>query len=225
MKIGELRYEIKFVASIDHWDQIVAMIRLHPSGLCQLHPPRLINNLYFDSHDLRTFNDNAAGISRREKVRYRWYGDSRLPVAGALETKRRRGTLSWKESYPVDAPSFELSDSLDGLRSKLRDSLNPAGQFWLDSHPQAVLVNRYRREYFISLSKTIRVTLDRDLVVYDQRHGTTLNASRPSLIPDLAIIEIKTSRAHFQEAQQVAQGLPLRLSRCSKYCIAVGNFV
>ena len=167
MKIGELRFEMKFVAGIDHWDQIIAMLRLHPSGLSQLHPPRLINNLYFDSHDLRTFNDNAAGISQREKVRYRWYGDSRLPIRGTLEAKRRRGTLSWKESFPVDPPPARFSDTLDSLRSTLREYVAPAGQFWLDSHPQAVLLNRYRREYFRSLDSKVRVTLDRDRSALD----------------------------------------------------------
>lgn len=77
MPKDNLRYELKMRCSPHLLAQARTWIRLHPARLRETYPLRQVNNLYFDTPHLSSFNANQVGISKRQKLRLRWYGENK----------------------------------------------------------------------------------------------------------------------------------------------------
>jgi SPX domain protein involved in polyphosphate accumulation len=179
-----------------------------------------VNNVYFDTYAYGAYEENLIGIGRRQKVRLRWYGEIHDRVAGTLEVKCRRGGLGWKLSYP--AQSISLTGARwSEVRRELRTQLPPAGRIWLDSNPLPILANSYNRMYFLSADKHIRVTVDWQQRVFDQRFSSIPNLCRPAQDLDRLVVEFKFSAQGRRRASDIIQGLPIRVSRNSKYVMGV----
>ena len=221
--LEQLRYEIKFVAAAHQRDFVLQWVRNHWAGFVEPYPPRQINNVYFDSFAMTAFHENLSGTSRRSKVRWRWYGDTHAPERGTLEVKRRRGGLGWKLSYKT--AGLELKAGAPGgwgaLQRKLRNELPAAGRIWLDAHPLPVLINRYERRYFLSGDGAVRLTVDWNQRVHDQKLRGTPNLAYLANLPETLVVELKFAVSEFTNASAIVQGMPLRISRNSKYVIGV----
>jgi hypothetical protein len=92
-------------------------------------------------------------------------------------------------------------------------------------HPQPVLMNRYHRQYFESPGGVLRATLDWRQRVYDQRLKCTPNLRNRSNLPDTLVAEIKFRIADRALGAQAIEGLPIRVSRNSKYMIGVESIL
>ena len=217
----DARYEVKFVAPARELHRVAHWIRGNAAGFRLAFPDRPINNVYFDTFDYTAYRANLSGVSRRAKVRFRWYGETDAPESGVLEVKRRRDHVGWKDAYPVGALPLANRRWLDIQRS-LRRQLEAAGKLWFDAHPQPVLINRYRRRYFISGDSRVRLTLDWGQRIFDQRRRSTPNLEHPSNTADSLVVEFKFAIGDYQRASRSIQGIPLRLSRNSKYAGGVG---
>ncbi|MDJ0849926.1 MAG: VTC domain-containing protein [Myxococcota bacterium] len=218
------RYEVKFVAPTIRRSEVDAWIRTNRAGFRTAYPPRRVNNVYFDDYDLRTFDENLTGISRRTKVRFRWYGTHATEPSGTLELKFKRNKLGWKESFRI--ASLPLAgQSWRSIVGKLRGQLPAHGQAWLDSHPQPVLINAYWRRYFVSADGRVRVTVDEDQQVYDQRFHAAPNLHAAANLPDALIVEVKADVNDHGLAGRAIQGIPLRLARHSKYVVGVQSIL
>ena len=82
------------------------------------------------------------------------------------------------------------------------------------------LVNRYQRRYFVSADGHFRLTVDWDLQFADFRRFAANGAffSADSAV----IIELKFAPSHADSAgATVANALPFRLVRCSKYVLGI----
>lgn len=212
-----LRFERKFLVETLSASEMVSLVRLHPALFLETYPPRWINNLYLDSAERASFDDNVAGIADRVKVRIRWYGDlfGALPRP-VLERKHKHGLLGGKEAYPLPpftmAPGFDrdrLARVLAGadLPPAVREALAT-----LEPH----LLNRYRRRYYRSADGRIRLTLDDRREV--RRAGPRNNAfvtrreDRRSVI-----LELKYAPEDDARAVAIANRFPFRLTKSSKY--------
>jgi SPX domain protein involved in polyphosphate accumulation len=211
----EFRNEVKFVARSSERHSVAHWIRENAAGFRCHHPDRQVNNIYFDTYDYSAYRENLSGVSRRAKVRFRWYGETDTPESGVLEIKRRRGRIGWKDTHPVGG--LGLDDRWSKIRRSLRSQLSAPWKLWFDSHPQPVLINRYRRRYFVSGDARIRVTLDWDQRVFDQRRRNTPNLERASNAVELLVVEFKFAPDDHPQASRCIQGIPLRVSRNSKY--------
>ncbi|MCP4526382.1 MAG: VTC domain-containing protein, partial [Aestuariibacter sp.] len=87
----------------------------------------------------------------------------------------------------------------------------------LQTVDQPTLLNRYRREYYVTPDGAIRVTLDFDQVAYDQRLLPRPNLRARLPIDDTVVIEIKTGQEHAERLRQVVARFPVQRSRNSKY--------
>lgn len=217
------RLEIKFVSHAANFDTLMSWIHLHPSGFYPPFPDRQVNNVYFDGYNYAAFTENLSGASERNKVRYRWYGPSIEPCAGTLEIKRKRNYFGWKLRYCVEITPYSPEMSWRSIRNKIRDQISEPGRIWLDSNPLPILLNRYRRRYFISRDGKIRVTIDNNQAVWGQRFRSKPNFTHKANLPDALVVEIKFARKDREYASQTIQGLPLRVSRHSKYMIGVNT--
>ena len=109
----------------------------------------------------------------------------------------------------------------NSIRKNIRDQISEQGRSWLDLNPFPILLNRYRRRYFISRDEKIRLTIDTNQAVWDQRFKSKPNFLNKANLPDTLIVEIKFDRKDREYASQSIQSLPLRVSRHSKYMTGV----
>ena len=213
----DARMEIKFVAHHSHAHTLLHWLRMHPSDFRVAHPDRWVNSLYFDTHDSLAYMENILGSSSRAKVRYRWYGEKRLPGPGALEVKRKRNLFGWKLRYEVGrAPSWPGASWREILNS-LEEQLPPSGRAWLRTSTVPTLINRYHRKYFLTADGLIRATVDTRQMAWDQRFSSVPELNRRQQIADTVVVEFKFDRRERDAASRVMQGIPVRMSRHSKY--------
>jgi hypothetical protein len=221
--LEKLRYEIKFVAPAIQRAMVLQWVRNHWAGFSEPYPQRQINNVYLDSYEMSAFHENVAGISQRSKLRWRWYGSTSTPEHGTLEVKRRRGGLGWKLSHKTNGVDLSQNTRLGwrAIQRKIRNDLNAGGRIWFDANPLPVLINRYERRYFESADRAVRLTVDWNQRVYDQKLRSLPNLSRAANLPDTVVVEMKFPVHEHNHASAMVQGIPLRLSRNSKYVIGV----
>ena len=216
----DARHELKFVTSPLLRADVLSWIRTHPAGFFSPYPPRRVNNVYFDNFDHFAYEENLVGASARTKVRLRWYGEDWRADRSTLELKRRRNALGWKINHP-GGPIDLVTGSWREVRTRLRQQLPPEGRLWLDANPCPVLVNRYRRVYYETRDRRVRVTVDTDQQVYGQSERARPNRSRRANLPATLVVECKFAVEDRAYGEQVIQGIPLRVSRNSKYVIGV----
>jgi hypothetical protein len=213
-----LRYERKFVTFELDLAETLAVIRLHPAAFREAYHPRFVNNVYFDTPSFDHYHANVRGIADRVKCRIRWYGAPLGPIQRpTLELKRRHGLVGSKESHPLRP--FDLDAGLDagGLFEKsevpapLRCDLAPL---------RPVLLNRYRRRYFVSRDESYRLTLDTDLGF---RTPTPGPGRSPTWVgrDGRVIVELKFGIGKEDEGARIATRFPFRLTRSSKYVVGV----
>jgi len=216
---ANLRYELKMVCGQHRLAQARSWIRLHPAGFVVAFPPRRVNSLYLDTPHLSSLNDNLEGVSARQKLRLRWYGDEMADIQPYLELKRKRNLLGRKERYLLSG-KLDLTLTWREILAVMRKE---TGFFpknlvsILQTVNQPTLLNRYQREYYVTPDGAIRVTLDFDQAAYDQRLSPRPNLRLELPIGDTVVIEIKTGQEHAERLRQVVAWFPVRRSRNSKY--------
>lgn len=215
------RYEIKFAGYTKDYPDLLHWVKMHSAGFVTAYPDRQVNNVYFDTWDYRAYAENLAGVSERCKVRYRWYGDSPGPAKGSLEVKQKRNHFGTKLRYALPQSPWKSGDTWGVIRKAMRESIPMAGKLWLDQNPLPMMINRYNREYFCTKDGLIRITIDREQRVYDQRLASQPNLTRPAVMQDSLVLEVKFARSQRHDAGAILQNVPLRIGRHSKYMNAV----
>lgn len=215
------RLEIKFNAYELEAQNIKQWLKMHPAGFYTPYPDRWVNNVYFDTHHTHHYNENLSGSSARSKLRYRWYGQNPLPQSGALEIKCKRNYFGWKLKFKADKPPGQENSNWRNIQQNLIKQLPVKARVWIESHPQPVLINRYYRMYFVSRDEKIRATIDIKQRMFDQRYKSRPNIHHSANLPKTLVLEFKFNRDDRIIASKIMQGLPLRVSRNSKYMIGV----
>ncbi len=213
-----LRYERKFVVPWSARHGVLAKLRLHPARFEEQYAPRFVNSLYFDTPSFRHYWESVDGVARREKTRIRWYGDLCGHVDSPhVEAKAKDGNVGWKRTSPL--PDFELKPGVTG--EELDAWLGPPRSREVSAHALGpVLMNRYRRAYWVSRDGRFRVTMDSNVAYH--RVSRMRNAFlRPLDDPWSVIIELKYDVSDDADASGITRGLPFRLGRNSKYVIGV----
>lgn len=181
-------------------------------GFRPLYPDRQVNNIYFDTPTLEEYYQNVAGVPQRRKHRLRWYGTQhqQLPQP-VFEIKIKDGELGYKQSQ-----ASLCNVAWPDLRVHFQSI--PAIQV-LPLRP--VLVNSYERSYWGSGNGKFRITIDRTLAFapFAWQHPP----SHLHRMEDTAIImELKYAAEDDEQAQEVFQHLPFRLTKNSKYVTGIG---
>ena len=214
---GDARQEIKFAAYEVHQPELLNWLAVHPAGFKRPYPDRKVNNVYFDTHGYDGYVQNLSGASARIKVRYRWYGEFCEPAPGTLEVKCKRNYFGWKLRFPC--PEFEVEPQNDWreIRRSVAAHISLEGRIWLDTYPVPVLINRYYRQYFLSADEKVRITVDTGQAVWDQRMKPMPNYHHAANMPRSLVVEVKFDRHDADLASRIIQGIPIRVSRHSKY--------
>jgi hypothetical protein len=211
------RYELKALGASHLLSEARTWIRLHPAGFIVPYPARWVNSLYLDTPGLACLNANLGGHPQRTKVRLRWYGQldvtAQRPI---LELKYKKNMLGCKERVALSR-DVRLTQTWESLLAQIRAQLPVNGRIWLQETVQPTLINHYRREYYATYDGQIRVTLDYNQSVYDQRHTTSPNLQHRLTSEDKFVVEVKAPRDQGQRIEDVMRNFPLRRGRNSKY--------
>lgn len=214
------RYEIKIPCMPQYLPQIQAWVRLHPAHWRVAYPSRQVNNVYFDTADCQSLNENLSGAEVRGKLRLRWYGPSLDVVTGTrLELKYKEGAVGWKKSCPLDVTLDLAHLSWPEVCQMLRNATDVRTGLWLAQFTCPVLINHYQRAYYVTPAQEMRLTIDTRLWAYNQRFSDYPNLRRSANIADRVVIELKApaDRLSYQQLVEVLAHFPLRPDRYSKY--------
>ena len=216
----DLRYELKFFIDEWHYDRLQAWLRMRSEGFRPAYPSRKVNSVYYDRGDFEFYRDSVEGLSSRVKIRYRWYGESMLPQAGRLEVKHKRNQLGWKLVFDVETLDGTLPRWPE-IGAHISDHLPPEGRMWFQLCDRPLIVTSYKREYWESGDRRLRITLDRQLATFDQRYSSEVNLTKKAPLDPGVVVEVKCGIQAVSAASKLIGELPLTLCRNSKYCEAL----
>ena len=219
------RYEFKLRCSAHQLAQVQAWVRLHSAHWRVTYPSRYVNNIYFDTVDHQCLNDNLGGVGTRQKLRLRWYGQDLDTIAeGQLELKCKEGSVGWKETCPLKLPAKGDLRVLDlahqtwpELYQAVKRLTDARANLWLENLPCPTLINHYHRTYYATPDQSVRLTIDSNLRVFDQRFSVRPNLHLPSPITDYVIVELKADREFSSRLVNLLDRFPIRVGRSSKY--------
>lgn len=214
---NDFRYERKyFISDIDS-RQIDLIVKRNQAFFSEIFHERRINNIYLDTGDLKHYFDNKDGISKRAKVRIRWYGETFGKVNNpVLEIKLKNNLLGTKLIYKLS--DFSISP---GFSKKYLDALFDSSDLPLNIREilksyNLSLLNSYVRKYYLSLEKDIRATVDNDLSFFEIQQNNNLFLNNIKNKEDI-ILELKYDLGKEKSANNVARHLPFTPTKSSKY--------
>jgi hypothetical protein len=213
------RHEVKLVCEERAYAQVLASLRHLPTVLHAQYPTRVVQSIYLDTHEGDALDDNLAGISARQKLRVRWYGDEVTAVRAHLENKRRSNSFGDKAECPLPEPLQVAGATRLGFVAAVRRQLPPAWRWSLDGREPMQWI-RYRRDYLASADGRVRVTIDRELAAFDLRAAFVLTDAHPTPLPRILVLEIKAPTAEHREVEQLLQGIAMPAGKCSKFVLA-----
>lgn len=221
MDISNYRYERKFFISELTKYEVESIVKLHPAMFSEVYHQRAINNIYFDSINLKSYFDNIDGSTHKIKFRIRWYGELfghvEKPV---LELKIKNELLGKKKSYSLN--SFKIDNGFSSLTisNTIEKSDIPEIIKMELKSLKPILLNRYNRKYFQSGVRDYRITVDTDLVYY--RIGCQGNSFLSKLTDDInVILELKYDQNMDHNANVITNCFPFRLTKSSKYVTCI----
>ena len=212
-----LRYEFKYILSQSSYDYIFNWIKLSEFNFNEEYPERKINNIYFDNYNYDCYKSNIEGLSYRVKLRLRWYNDLHKIENPNLEIKYKKNFLGWKSKLKIK--NYTIKEKLDikDITSHIYNSIDSKSKVLFESYSFPIILNTYKRNYFISFDKKIRITLDREHKVFDLRNNSKINLMHSYLMPKNIIMEIKFEKKLKKIANSLLKNIPVRQSKNSKY--------
>lgn len=214
----DTRIELKDVFRIRDKTYIEKKLILSGYGFHQPYPPRRINSLYFDTSDFVNMSDSIEGCSKRTKKRLRWYENNATQYESNLEFKSKQGHFSWKKIFPKFCYIYPSASNWNEFFDKGKwESLQSIGP----SFPSSIV--SYSRTYYESANKKIRITLDQDIVYYDQYLSSGPNFLNNYQDSSKLVVEIKVNSRDQRLINEVQHFIPFCSRRFSKYCQSMSS--
>lgn len=218
------RREIKYAFSHVDTGKLRNLLAVNCRRLVHAGDVSVVRSIYFDDARFSACRANLDGAGKRRKLRLRWY-DSLVPSTEFyLEVKWRANRVTGKHRVQLraESPLADMSyrQIRRGLEQMIPDHL--ARDFHKYNEP-AVIVE-YKREHFTT-DDGLRLTLDYDVVFYDQTGRQAISTSFPRRFEGLVVIEGKTPIGRESELRRWLHPIAPSVGRCSKYvhgCVQLG---
>lgn len=215
--LEKLRYERKAVVYGMSIREIESVVKLHPAIFTELHFPRYINNIYFDTYSMSNYFDNIDGLNKRLKTRIRWYGNLFGPVKSpVLEFKFKQNLLGGKVCFPINSFCLDGQYSLEKQHRIFMESGIPDVFLEYLKSLKFTLLNRYHRKYFESADHRFRITIDSNMEYYKLASSNNSFTER-KVDHEICIVELKYSEEYNDLADIFFNYFPFRLNKSSKY--------
>jgi len=217
------RRELKFAMAHADSDKLRSILEVNCQRVSHRGPSTLVKTIYFDDALLSSCREHLEGVSRRAKVRLRWYDDDLEHLF--FEIKKREYSIVYKERFPIRSRVPVTEMDYQEIFDDLHQILPPSVGKMLRQRPEASLITQYRREYFRSYDLSTRLTLDEQLVSYSQ-----IGLRRPvqrfgRKDEDIVVLEAKVPENGGDELRSVLHPLAPYLTKSSKYvrgCLRLG---
>lgn len=217
----EKRCELKFTTNNSNYYLILNWIKSNTEIFSKHYPPRLVNSIYFDTFSYDSYKENIYGLSKKTKIRYRWYEDFFKNDNGFLEIKKRENIFNYKKIYKVNNLKINKKSNLKVIANKIKPKLDQEGLIEFQARPFPTIINQYFREYFINFNKNIRITIDKNIKIFDQRLSNKINLDVKTLYQDLMVVEFKFNESLFNKINELLRFFPIKSSKNSKYINAI----
>lgn len=211
----EKRIEVKFITNISDLPLLKKWIKLNGYGFKRNYKDRFINNIYFDSQNFDSFNENIIGLDNRFKLRIRWYGKLGLLNDGYFESKIKKNSVGYKIKEKLKKNINLKSLTNQNLKDSLSQLKNPYLKNLYQYRSIPILINRYKRSYFLSNCKKFRITVDTLNSIY-KISKNNLSPLKYKFLPEMTILEFKTDYNN-ELSSKVLTDFPIRHYRNSKY--------
>jgi SPX domain protein involved in polyphosphate accumulation len=202
--MNNLRIEKKFVFG-KHKEDFLEKI-LITNGFTQVFSPREIESIYLDTENFDFAKDNINGVSKRKKLRFRWYNNDLTKIY--LEEKN-------KQNFQVkkNVNKILIQTKRNNLVSNLKKYFNCIDSKYNNFNYKFILKTSYLRSYWISNDKKVRATIDKNLKaspITDLSRKLDLNET---------ILEFKFSpiQENFFRSFYFEKNFNLRSKKFSKY--------
>lgn len=163
-------------------------------GMTTLYPDRRIISQYFDTPDLRCFEESEEGVLPRRKYRIRWYDGNKNDLSFEMKVSSVEGR--YKETHPLSASKFDEAFQ-QGLTSTDYGILYPSVEV------------QYTRSYYSY--KNLRITFDREIeYIFDDNSSRYFDFEQ--------VVEVKFP-VHISE-DYLERLFRFPTARFSKYCRA-----
>ena len=214
---NNFRYERKFLISGRSQHEIELQVRLLPALFSEIYHQRFVNNIYFDSYEMKSYFDNIDGAVDRTKFRIRWYGDLfgtiEKPI---LELKIKKALLGTKESYPLSPFSLDQSFNSKTLANVFSNSDIPEIIKLRAMSLKPTLLNRYSRKYYRSADGNYRITIDSGMDFYAMGMCNNFYLHKHADLNNI-VLELKYDHDKDHFAHTIANFFPFRMTKNSKY--------
>ena len=218
----EFRKEIKIVIPSSVSEYLVAKLKTI-SFLSRQWPSRFVHTIYFDDLNLKSAEENLAGISKRFKSRIRWYSISGLahetPSILTLERKIKVSSLGIKD---VEEKKFTIDYKNDYLSYK---KITTAFHTFHKSYGAIIpsVYGTYKRDYYHLPGSSVRLTIDSEINFYNpDESDSPIPSSKYEW--EKNIIELKFSPEEHSLAKIFLNIIGQRPSRNSKYLTGLSMF-
>lgn len=236
------RYELKY--TID--ESMASEIKDYVKDICTIdkfvpegESGYIINNLYFDTTDLRFYNDTKFRKPTRFKPRARYYGNKATNYIWP-EIKYRNASVIWKRRFKIAIeqwPDLFITEKKGPVPSVINDQLDTFDQiiYWYNAEP--ILHVRYFREPYVSdLESYGRVTFDRNLCCRPTNGSIDLDYDERDLLyyddpisshnyDSPVLLEIKVEKQVPAWATELIRKFNLMQRPYSKYCYGLDSIM
>jgi len=216
--IKNFRYERKFYIEGLTREEVETVLKCHPAIFKEIYHERTINNIYFDSLDLKNYFDNQNGVNKRLKIRIRWYGNTfGFIEKPRLEIKLKHNLHIGKLIYPLTPFSLDGNFSINTIHEILKKSSfyqEVCGLYLMEL--DFSLFNTYTRKYFLSSNRQYRATIDTNMQAYKLLSYKN-NFMFKIKDPINTILEIKYNMLSDKTIDDITTFFPFRITRSSKY--------
>ena len=144
------------------------------------YPQRVVNSIYFDTDIYQDVWDNINGFGNRKKIRLRWYDNIKNSKV-FIEEKKKINFVTNKKVQKIgvfknfeNLMSFVNNNEFKKINTILNKKINL----------KKTLLIRYQRNYYELPNKKLRVTVDKDLTIF-QKYPTQF------IKIDKTIVELK----------------------------------
>jgi len=211
---GKSRFERKLPLERFQYQELAAAFRVLGVYPKRTYSDREIHSVYLDTVALDCYASSVSGVSRRFKLRVRWYQNETMSLF--LEVKRKNNKVSTKQQCHIVNSDEGIQRNklwLQQLAVKNRDVFPPG----IVGVYQPVLEVSYQRSYF-QFSSGIRMTVDRN-IRYRRLVPNPLHSMENS--PVDYVVEFKYPVDQINAFGDLLRNIPFRLFRHSKYVVGL----
>jgi len=194
-----------------------------------------VKSIYFDTSQLRFYNEKIEGLKDRRKIRIRWYNELNSQSVLFLEIKKKVINFISKNRAPVFANNYNdfLSEKVNsdfvldgyGCDNAIGDSEKFIHYLSSLSLRPIILIVYEREAFFSKFDNRLRITLDKNLR-YSFPDFFDMMVSEENFrypMPIYFIMEIKFSNGFPKWLQQIISEFEILRTAISKYTICIDD--